>query len=73
MYQSLGIDYAVAAKKVSKERAPKCEFMWTSPDGSELLTSRLGHFTRQNGYFYLHFPVRLNNIYDDNQYAWEWA
>ena len=73
MYQSLGIDYAVAAKKVSKERAPKCEFMWTSPDGSELLTSRLGHFTRQNGYFYLHFPVRLNNIYDDNQYAWEWG
>ncbi|MFW2480866.1 MAG: alpha-mannosidase [Lentimonas sp.] len=73
MYQDLGINYAVAAKKVSKERAPKSEFMWTSPDGSQLLTSRLGHFTRQNGYFYLHFPVRLNNIYDDNQYAWEWG
>jgi mannosylglycerate hydrolase len=73
IYQDIGINYAVAAKKVSKERAPNCEFMWTSPDGSQLLTSRLGHFTRQNGYFYLHFPVRLNNIYDDNQYAWEWG
>ncbi len=73
IYQDIGINYAVAAKKVSEERAPHCEFIWTAPDGSELLTSRLGHFTRQNGYFYLHFPVRLNNIYDDNQYAWEWG
>ena len=73
IYQDLGIHYAVAAKKVSEERAPHCEFIWTAPDGSQLLTSRLGHFTRQNGYFYLHFPVRLNNIYDDNQYWWEWG
>lgn len=73
IYRDIGINYAVAAKKVSEERAPHCEFMWTAPDGSQLLTSRLGHFTRQNGYFYLHFPVRLNNIYDDNQYSWEWG
>jgi mannosylglycerate hydrolase len=72
IYKSLGIDYAVAAKKVSEERAPHCEFMWTAPDGSAILTSRLGHFTRQNGYFYLHFPVRLNIEYDENAYAWEW-
>ncbi|MEM0964917.1 MAG: glycoside hydrolase family 38 C-terminal domain-containing protein [Verrucomicrobiota bacterium] len=73
IYQDLGINYAVAAKKVSEERAPFCEFMWTAPDGSQLLTSRLGHFTRQNVYFYLHFPVRLNNIYDDNEFAWKWG
>jgi len=73
IYKDLGINYAVAAKKVSEERAPNSEFMWTAPDGSQLLTSRLGHFTRQNGYFYLHFPVRLNNIYDENKYAWEWG
>ena len=73
IYQDIGIDYAVAAKKVSTERAPHSEFLWTAPDGSQLLTSRLGHFTRQNGYFYLHFPVRLNNIYDNNQFAWEWG
>ncbi len=73
IYRDIGIEYAVAAKKVSEERAPQCEFLWTAPDGSQLLTSRLGHFTRQNGYFYLHFPVRLNNIYDDNKYAWEWG
>ncbi|MEX0322620.1 MAG: alpha-mannosidase [Puniceicoccaceae bacterium] len=73
IYRDMGIEYGVAAKKVSEERAPHCEFLWTAPDGSQLLTSRLGHFTRQNGYFYLHFPVRLNNIYDDNEYAWEWG
>lgn len=73
IYQDLGIDYVVAAKKVSEERAPNCEFMWTAPDGSQVLASRMGHFTRQNGYFYLHFPVRLNNIYDDNQFAWKWG
>lgn len=73
IYASLGIRYAVAAKKVSEERAPHCEFLWTAPDGSSLLTSRLGHFTRQNGYFYLHFPVRLNNQYDENAYSWKWG
>ncbi len=73
IYRDIGIDYAVAAKKVSHGRAPKCEFIWTAPDGSELLTSRLGVFARQNGYFYLHFPVRLNNIYDENKYAWDWG
>lgn len=73
IYTSLGIKYAVAAKKVSEERAPHCEFIWTAPDGSTILTSRLGHFTRQNGYFYLHFPVRLNNHYDANNYAWKWG
>lgn len=73
IYNQLGIHYAVAAKKVSEERAPHCEFMWTAPDGSQLLTSRLGHFTRQNGYFYLHFPVRLNNEYDLNEYGWKWG
>ncbi|VGO19514.1 alpha-mannosidase [Pontiella sulfatireligans] len=73
IYRDIGIEHAVAAKKVSEERAPNCEFMWTAPDGSELLTSRLGHFTRQNGYFYLHFPVRLNNIYDNNVYSWDWG
>ena len=73
IYRDIGMEYAVAAKKVSEERAPHCEFLWTAPDGSQMLTSRLGHFTRQNGYFYLHFPVRLNNIYDDNQFAWEWG
>lgn len=73
IYEGLGIRYAVAAKKVSKERAPHCEFMWEAPDGSRILTSRLGHFTRQNGYFYLHFPVRLDNQYDENKYAWRWG
>ncbi|NDV61578.1 alpha-mannosidase [Puniceicoccales bacterium CK1056] len=73
IYESLGIKYAVAAKKVSEERAPHCEFLWTAPDGSTVLASRLGHFGRQNGYFYLHFPVRLNNQYDDNVYAWKWG
>lgn len=73
IYASLGMGYAVAAKKVSEERAPHCEFLWTAPDGSQILTSRLGHFARQNGYFYLHFPVRLNNQYDENEYAWKWG
>lgn len=73
IYQQLGMHYAVAAKKVSKERAPNCEFIWTAPDGSQLLTSRLGHFTRQNGYFYLHFPVRLGIQYDEDSYAWKWG
>ena len=62
IYAGFGIDFIVAAKKVSKERAPESEFLWESPDGTRVLTTRLGEHARANFYFhaYLHGKYGIN-------------
>lgn len=52
LYEKFGIKFAICAKKVSRARAPESEFMWEGPDGTRLLTSRLGDNARANFYFY---------------------
>ncbi|MEM9446239.1 MAG: glycoside hydrolase family 38 C-terminal domain-containing protein [Verrucomicrobiota bacterium] len=73
IYHELGIEFLVAAKRITKHRAPHCEFLWESPDGSRILTSRLGQFARQNGFFCIHFPVRLGKSFYDEEYKWDWG
>lgn len=52
LYDKFGMDFTICAKKVSKDRAPESEFMWEGPDGTRMLTSRLGENARANFYFY---------------------
>lgn len=52
LYNKFGIDFVICAKKVSKDRAPESEFMWEGPDGTRMLTTRLGDNARANFYFY---------------------
>ncbi|MEE0199483.1 MAG: glycoside hydrolase family 38 C-terminal domain-containing protein [Muricomes sp.] len=52
LYKKFGIDFIICAKKVSKDRAPESEFMWEGPDGTRMLTTRLGDNARANFYFY---------------------
>lgn len=52
IYKKFGIDFIICAKKVSKDRAPESEFMWEGPDGTKVLTTRLGENARANFYFY---------------------
>ncbi|MDD3337474.1 MAG: glycoside hydrolase family 38 C-terminal domain-containing protein [Lachnospiraceae bacterium] len=52
IYDKFGINFIICAKKVSKDRAPESEFMWEGPDGTRVLTSRLGDNARANFYFY---------------------
>lgn len=52
IYNKFGFCFTICAKKVSKERAPESEFMWEGPDGTRMLTSRLGENARANFYFY---------------------
>ncbi len=68
IYKGFGIDTAFIGKKVSKERAPKTEFIWRSPDGSELLTSRFGDLGRQNFYFVVH----LSSLFGIDHLGSEW-
>lgn len=52
LYDKFGMDFIICAKKVSRERAPESEFMWEGPDGTRVLTTRLGDNARANFYFY---------------------
>ncbi|MEI6514721.1 MAG: alpha-mannosidase, partial [bacterium] len=45
-YKEFGMDFIICAKRVSEQRAPESEFMWEGPDGTRVLTSRLGAFGR---------------------------
>lgn len=70
LYDKFGMDFAICAKKVSKERAPESEFMWEGPDGTRLLTSRLGENARANFYFYayLYGKYGVNCLSSDFMY-----
>lgn len=58
IYAGFGIDFIICAKKVSKDRAPESEFMWESPDGTKMLTSRLGEHARANFYFHTYLKAK---------------
>lgn len=70
IYASFGIDFIVCAKKVSEERAPESEFMWQSPDGTSVLTTRLGEHARGNLYFntYLYAKYGINCMSSEFRY-----
>lgn len=63
IYAGFGIDVAMIGKRVGNDRAPNCEFLWRSPDGTEILTTRFGHVGRQNFYFTIHLPALFGMNY----------
>lgn len=71
IYDGFGINFIICAKKVSEERAPESEFIWESPDGTRVLTSRLGKFARANFYFnaYLYAKYGVNCLSPDFKYS----
>lgn len=72
IYSQLGFTLLIAAKKVSAERAPQNEFIWQAPDGSEILTTRLGKQFRANGFFYVHIPLLYGVQYESAAYRLNW-
>ncbi|MDR0447127.1 MAG: glycosyl hydrolase-related protein [Treponema sp.] len=71
IYKSFGFDFVICAKKVSEERAPQAEFIWEAPDGSRILTSRLGEFARANFFFNAYIDTRfgLRFLSDEFRYT----
>jgi mannosylglycerate hydrolase len=71
IYAGFGIDFIICAKRVSEERAPESEFLWQSPDGTKILTSRLGEHARANFYFntYLYAKYGANCFSSDFRYS----
>ena len=71
IYNGFGIDFIVCAKKVSESRAPESEFMWQAPDGTRVLTTRLGDYARANFYFhtYLYAKYGVNCMSSEFRYS----
>ena len=57
IYAGFGIDKIMVCKRVSKERAPHCEFLWESPDGTQALTTRYGDHGRGNYFYFVFIPA----------------
>lgn len=70
IYSEFGFDFIIAAKKVSKERAPQSEFLWESPDGTRVLTSRLGEWARANFFFNAYIKIRYGIAYLENDFKY---
>jgi mannosylglycerate hydrolase len=73
IYKEFGIDFVIAAKNVSRQRAPHCEYWWESPDGTRVLATRLGQHARANFFFNAYLPVCFGMEYLSEQYRLDWA
>jgi mannosylglycerate hydrolase len=73
IYSQFGIDFIIAAKTVSRSRARTCEYWWEAPDGTRVLTTRLGQHARANGFFNMYIQSRFGvdvNSRDDYWLRW---
>ncbi|MHC4413487.1 MAG: glycoside hydrolase family 38 N-terminal domain-containing protein, partial [Planctomycetota bacterium] len=73
LYSQFGLDFIICAKKVSDERAPECEFMWEGPDGTSVLTTRLGAYARANFFFNCYIPITHGADYFSDGFSLKWG
>lgn len=73
IYTGFGFDFIIAAKRVSEQRAPHCEYLWEGPDGTRILATRLGKDARANGFFQMYIPIRHGMPYLSDEYVWQWG
>lgn len=73
IYKEFGIDFIIAAKNVSRQRAPHCEYWWESPDGTRVLSTRLGQHARANFFFNATIPIRYGMEYLSDRYRFVWG
>ncbi len=72
IYKGFGMDIIIAAKNVSKDRAPESEFLWESPDGTGILTTRLGQHARGNFFMNSYIPILQGMYYLAEDYKFDW-
>lgn len=73
IYNDLGFEFLFAGKKVSKERAPKSEFLWEGPDGSSIITSRFGEHSRANFFFNAYIGIKNGMDYFSPEFKYDWG
>ena len=60
-------------KKVSSKKAPKSEFIWRSPDGSQMLATRFGDDGRANFYFNVHLSAVYGIHHKGTDWRYNWT
>lgn len=73
IYHSFGLDFIITAKYISPKRVEDIEFLWRSPDGTQVLTSRLGEDARANFFFNAYIPIRHGIQYKSDAYRYRWG
>ncbi len=71
IYLGFGIDFCITAKRVTEKRAPQSEFWWEAPDGSKILTSRLGEGARAQFFVTTMVPTKYG-MANDKDWKIEW-
>jgi mannosylglycerate hydrolase len=71
IFAGFGIDFAVTAKHVNDERAPESEFWWEAPDGTRILTTRLGTGGRSTFFGQTVIEAKYN-VKNDDDYHLNW-
>lgn len=51
IYKGFGVDVAMFYRGITRDQAPRSEFIWRGVDGTDLLVSRFGSGARYNFYF----------------------
>ena len=72
IYQGFGIDMAYFYRGITEDEAPKSEFVWVAPDGTEMLTSRFGSGARYNFYFGVWRPSLYSGMEDRLNRRFNW-
>lgn len=71
IFSGFGIDFVLTAKYINEENAPESEFWWESPDGTRIMTTRLGDGGR--GAFYVNTVLEAKyNVKNDHTYKLDW-
>lgn len=73
IYKEFGLDTVIVAKNVSKDRAPNSEFMWESPDGTQVLATRLGECARANFFMNSYIPIMYGMPYLSEEFRYKWG
>ncbi len=73
IYKDLGFELLFAGKRVSKKRAPKSEFIWEAPDGSQIFASRFGEHSRANVFFNAYIQIKNGMDYFSPGFRYQWG
>jgi hypothetical protein len=72
LYMGFGIPFASFYRGVNTEVAPNSEFRWQSPDGTEIVGSRLAKRPRYNIWYVVQRPAFFNRENENDRLAhWE--
>lgn len=73
IYKGFGIDTVIISKNVDKTRAPKSEFRWIGPDGTEVLATRLGDDARANFFMNAYLEIMTGKAYKTEEYEYHYG